>query len=254
MSLPNKVEDDESLAQARQLVVALEAGDDDRASYLLDELARRRDSGLFQELGKLTRELHDALNGFQLDSKISTLAEHEIPDAKERLNYVITMTEQAAHRTLNAVEESLPIAEELQKRAEELHDKWTRFRRKDMDVNEFRSLVPEIDSFLDLTSGHATKLNSSLSDVLMAQDFQDITGQIIRRVINLVKDVEDNLVGLIRISGQRMAPAEKVAAVKSGALSEELSRGIGPQVPGVDHADVVHGQDDVDDLLSSLGF
>lgn len=253
MSLPNKVADDESLAQARQLVMALEVGDNDQASFLLDELARRRDSGLFQELGKLTRELHDALNNFQLDAKISTLAEHEIPDAKERLNYVITMTEQAAHRTLNAVEESLPIAEELQRRAEELHDKWVRFRRKDMDVEEFRSLVPEIDSFLDLTSGHATKLNSSLSDVLMAQDFQDITGQIIRRVINLVKDVEDNLVGLIRISGQRMGPAEKIAA-KSGALSEELSRGIGPQVPGVDHADVVHGQDDVDDLLSSLGF
>ncbi len=253
MSLPNKVEDDESLAQARQLVVELEAGNSDQASFLLDELARRRDSGLFQELGKLTRELHDALNGFQLDSKISTLAEHEIPDAKERLNYVITMTEQAAHRTLNAVEESLPIAEELQTRADDLHDKWTRFRRKDMDVNEFRALVPEIDSFLDLTSGHAAKLNSSLSDVLMAQDFQDITGQIIRRVINLVKDVEDNLVGLIRISGQRMAPPEKTA-VKSGSLSEELSRGIGPQVPGVDHADVVNGQDDVDDLLSSLGF
>jgi len=253
MSLPNKVADDESLAQARQLVAELEAGNSDEASNLLDDLARRRDSGLFQELGKLTRELHDALNGFQLDSKISSLAEHDIPDAKERLNYVITMTEQAAHRTLNAVEESLPIAEELQKRAVELHDKWTRFRRKDMDVNEFRALVPEIDSFLDLTSGHATKLNSSLSDVLMAQDYQDITGQIIRRVINLVKDVEDNLVGLIRISGQRMAPAEKVAA-KSGALSEELSRGIGPQVPGVDHADVVNSQDDVDDLLSSLGF
>jgi len=253
MSLPNKVADDESLAQARQLVAELEAGNSDEASNLLDDLARRRDSGLFQELGKLTRELHDALNGFQLDSKISSLAEHDIPDAKERLNYVITMTEQAAHRTLNAVEESLPIAEELQKRAVELHDKWARFRRKDMDVNEFRALVPEIDSFLDLTSGHATKLNSSLSDVLMAQDYQDITGQIIRRVINLVKDVEDNLVGLIRISGQRMAPAEKVAA-KSGALSEELSRGIGPQVPGVDHADVVNSQDDVDDLLSSLGF
>ncbi|MBI5041593.1 MAG: protein phosphatase CheZ [Gammaproteobacteria bacterium] len=253
MSLPNKVADDESLAQARQLVVELEAGNSDQASFLVDELARRRDSGLFQELGKLTRELHDALNGFQLDSKISTLAEHEIPDAKERLNYVITMTEQAAHRTLNAVEESLPIAEELQKRADDLHDKWTRFRRKDMDVSEFRALVPEIDSFLDLTSGHAAKLNSSLSDVLMAQDFQDITGQIIRRVINLVKDVEDNLVGLIRISGQRMAPPEKTA-VKSSSLSEELSRGIGPQVPGVDHADVVNGQDDVDDLLSSLGF
>jgi chemotaxis protein CheZ len=253
MSLPNKVADDESLAQARQLVAELEAGNSDAASELLDDLARRRDSGLFQELGKLTRELHDTLNSFQLDSRIAALTEHDIPDAKERLNYVITMTEQAAHRTLTAVENSLPIAEELQRRADELQDKWRRFRRKDMDVAEFRALVPEIDSFLDLTSGHATKLNTSLSDVLMAQDFQDITGQIIRRVINLVKDVEDNLVSLIRISGQRMAPAEKTSAKQTSA-KEDLSRGIGPQVPGVDQGDVVHGQDDVDDLLSSLGF
>jgi chemotaxis protein CheZ len=253
MSLPNEVEDDDSLAQARQLVRELEDGNSDAASQLLDDLARQRDSGLFREIGKLTRELHDALNGFQLDSKISSLAEHDIPDAKERLSYVITMTEQAAHRTLTAVEESLPIASELQNCARDLSEKWTRFRRKDMDVNEFRELVPEIDGFLELTCGHASKLNSSLSDVMMAQDFQDITGQIIRRVINLVKDVEDNLVGLIRISGQRMTPAEK-SATKSGSLSDELSRGIGPQVPGLDHADVVHSQDDVDDLLSSLGF
>ena len=251
MSLPTHVMDDESLAQARQLVVELESGNSDEASQLLDDLARRRDSGLFQELGKLTRELHNTLNSFHLDSKIASLTEKDIPDAKERLNYVITMTEQAAHRTLTAVEESLPIAEELQSRAEELQDKWRRFRQKDMNVNEFRALVPEIDSFLDLTSGHATKLNASLSDVLMAQDFQDITGQIIRRVINLVKDVEDNLVGLIRISGQRMAPDK---AVKTTAYKEDLSRGVGPQVPGLDTADVVKNQDDVDDLLSSLGF
>ena len=247
MSLPVKVAGEESLVQARQLVAELEAGNVDAASALLDDLARQRDTGLFQELGKLTRELHDTINSFHLDSRISTLTEHDIPDAKERLNYVITMTEQAAHRTLTAVEDSLPIAEELQRRAVELQDKWQRFRRKDMDVTEFRALVPEIDSFLELTNGHAGKLNASLSDVLMAQDFQDITGQIIRRVINLVKDVEDNLVSLIRISGQRMAPAEK-------STKEDLSRGIGPQVPGLDDADVVQGQDDVDDLLSSLGF
>ncbi|MDX5411294.1 MAG: protein phosphatase CheZ [Thauera sp.] len=253
MTLPNKVADDESLAQARQLVAELEAGNSEAASELLDDLARRRDTGLFQELGKLTRELHDTLNSFQLDSRITALTEQDIPDAKERLSYVITMTEQAAHRTLNAVEESLPIAEELQRRANELHDKWRRFRRKDMDVTEFRALVPEIDSFLDLTSGHATKLNTSLSDVLMAQDFQDITGQIIRRVINLVKDVEDNLVSLIRISGQRMAPADKASAKPAGG-HDDTARGFGPQVPGVDHGDTVKGQDDVDDLLSSLGF
>lgn len=252
MNAPNTVVDDGSLAQARRLVEELERGNDAEASRLLDDLARRRDTGLFQELGKLTRELHDALSSFQLDSRIAALAEHEIPDAKERLNYVITMTEQAANSTLNAVEESLPMAEELQTRADALHAKWLRFRRKDMDVAEFRALVPEIDSFLDLTSGHAGKLNSNLSEVLMAQGFQDLTGQIIRRVINLVKDVEENLVGLIRISGGRLAQPETAAASRAG--KDDLARGVGPQVPGVDTQDVLSSQDDVDDLLSSLGF
>lgn len=255
MDLAKKVVDDESLACARQLVSELEAGHDEAVAKLLDDLARKRDTGLFQELGKLTRELHDALSSFQLDSQIASLTENDIPDAKERLNYVITMTEQAAHRTLSAVEESLPIAEELQNRAVDLQNKWTRFRRRDMQAEEFRALVPEIDSFLDLTSGHATKLNSNLSDVLMAQDFQDLTGQIIRRVINLVKDVEDNLVGLIRISGQRMGNKAAPSTKGGEASKEDLARGIGPQVPGVDTGgEVMSSQDDVDDLLSSLGF
>lgn len=255
MSLPKKIADDGSLQLARELVEQLEAGDEEMVTKLLDDLARKRETGLFQEIGKLTRELHDALNSFHLDSRIASLTEHDIPDAKERLSYVITMTEQAAHRTLNAVEASLPIAEELQTRSHELRDKWARFRRKDMQASEFRALVPEIDSFLDLTSGHAEKLNSSLSDVLMAQDFQDLTGQIIRRVINLVKDVEENLVQMVRISGQRMRPVEGGSAGSDKAGKEDLSRGIGPQVPGVDKGeDVVTGQDDVDDLLSSLGF
>ncbi len=252
MSVPNTVVDDGSLAQARRLVEELERGNDAEASRLLDDLARKRDTGLFQELGKLTRELHDALSSFQLDSRITTLAEHEIPDAKERLNYVITMTEQAANSTLNAVEASLPMAGELQARAEALHAKWLRFRHKNMDVAEFRALVPEIDSFLDLTSGHAGKLNSNLSEVLMAQGFQDLTGQIIRRVINLVKDVEENLVGLIRISGERLAPPETGATPR--ADTDDLARGVGPRVPGLDTQDVLSSQDDVDDLLSSLGF
>lgn len=253
MNTVNTVADDGSLAQARRLVEELERGNEAEASRLLDDLARKRETGLFQELGKLTRELHDALAGFQLDSHITALAEHEIPDAKERLNYVVTMTEQAAHNTLNAVEESLPIAEELQRRADALHTKWLRFRHKDMDAAEFRALVPEIDSFLDLTSGHAGKLNGNLTEVLMAQGFQDLTGQIIRRVINLVKDVEENLVGLIRISGQRLAQPEVVAAPPRTG-TDESTRGVGPQIPGLDTQDVLNNQDDVDDLLSSLGF
>ncbi len=244
-----KVVDDEALTTARQLVAEMEAGNEAAVNELLDDLARQRETGLFQELGKLTRELHEALNNFQIDSRLASLTESEIPDAKERLNHVIDMTEEAANKTLTAVEDSLPIAEELQQGARALHDKWQRFRRKDMVADEFRALIPEIDKFLDMTSGHADKLAANLSEVLMAQGFQDLTGQIIRRVITLVQELEDNLVELIRISGQKIVNNKVVDKEDKG------SQGFGPQVPGVDSGDeVVNGQDDVDELLSSLGF
>lgn len=244
---------EETLAQARLLVQQIEAGNEAEATQTLEDLAKMREAALFQELGKLTRELHDTLNNFRLDSRISDLAEQDIPDAKERLNYVISMTEQAANKTLNAVEESLPVSEGLQKRSVELHEQWERFRKRDMSADEFRDLSRDLDEFFPQVRTSTQTLQSNLSDVLMAQDFQDLTGQIIRRVINLVQDVEQSLVDLIRISGRAMMPA----AAKKADTEPKNIKAEGPMVPGVDDSDaqsVLQGQDDVDELLSSLGF
>ncbi|WJW74557.1 protein phosphatase CheZ [Thiohalobacter sp. IOR34] len=249
MSEPATMLDDTALATARELVTEMESGNETRVAQLLDELSRQREQGLFRELGKLTRELHEALSNFHIDARLASLTESDIPDAKARLNHVISMTEEAANKTLSAVEDSLPIAEELQQGARELHDKWQRFRRRDMIAEEFRSLIPEIDRFLDMTSSHADALSTNLSAVLMAQGFQDLTGQIIRQVITLVQEVEEKLVGLIRISGQQVN--------KDGTgleQKDEASRGFGPQVPGLEQGEVMNDQDDVDELLSSLGF
>lgn len=238
---------------ARQLVSQLEAGNAPDAEKLIEELGRVREQTLFQELGKMTRQLHDALNGFAVDSRMHSLAESEIPDAKARLNHVIEMTEKSANRTLNAVEGTLPIAESLQDEANSLHEKWGRFRNKDMNVEEFRDMSKEIDGFLAVTKENADRIHSNLSEVMMAQDFQDLTGQIIRRVISLVQEVEENLVELIRLSGGVDAQAggdQQVGSAKDGIM-----RGVGPQVPGVESGgESVSGQDEVDDLLSSLGF
>ena len=96
----------ELLEKAKLLVNFLECGDQDAADKMLEELADFSESTLFREVGRLTRELHEAINGFLLDAKIADLAQREIPDASERLTYVITMTENSANTTLNAVEES----------------------------------------------------------------------------------------------------------------------------------------------------
>lgn len=238
---------------ARRAVEMLEQRDDEGFAGLLDELARTRETDLFVELGRMTRSLHSTLNSFRLDSRITALAEDEIPDAKERLNYVITMTEQAANRTMDAIEETLPLAEKLGERAESYRAAWQRFRGREMQVDEFRELSRELDSFFDTSMKDVETIRGNLSDVLMAQGFQDLTGQIIRRVINMVHEVEENLVELIRIAGKRLAPEAMGAADKADQELEDNRRGVGPAVPGVDSG-TVSSQDEVDDLLSSLGF
>ncbi len=241
---------------ARQLVEQLEAGDRAGADEVIRQLRLPYERELFDELGKLTRELHETLNSFRGDSRLLELTRDEIPDAKERLNYVVSMTEQAAHRTLNALDESMPIAESLHSRSLQLTEQWGRFRSRELSVDEFRELAREMDDFL-AASGHETeRLKSLMSEILMAQDYQDLTGQIIRRVIRLVQEVEENLVGLIRLSSARMEPSK---AVKPVAAEEPLApdtKGHGPIVPNTQDsvADIVSGQDDVDALLSSLGF
>ena len=241
------------LERSRQLAVHIEAGDDEAANRLIEEMGRMHESLLFAELGKLTRDLHEALNAFRLDFRLSEITKNEIPDAKERLNYVVAMTEQSAHRTLNAVEESLPMAESISSQARDLSKAWQRFRHREMSTQEFRVLAQDVEAFLERTGGDGESIRRNLSDVLMAQDFQDLTGQVIRRVIHLVQDVEENLVGLIRISGERLAvPEPKRKESKGGGDG----KGSGPAVPNTSDgsSEVISGQDGVDDLLSSLGF
>ncbi len=237
---------DENIARVKDLLATLEKGDEGGANEIIDELANIRELDIYKEMGKMTRELHDAITAFGMDEQINVLAKNEIPDARQRLHHVIDMTDQAAHRTLTAVEESLPICEELESRSNSLHDDWNRFKKRDMDINEFKALAKKLDSFFDVNTRDAGKLRESLTNVLMAQDYQDLTSQIIKKVIKLVEDVESNLVAIIKITG---SVDDKSKPKKA---DEKLA---GPVVPGVnDGADVIDGQDDVDDLLSSLGF
>jgi len=239
------VDREQQLAMARDLVAQLEAENDEQANLILHQMVDIKDSELFIEIGRLTRNLHEAINGFLLDTRIAELAEREIPDASERLNYVITMTEQSANTSLDAVEMSLPLADELGSKAQELSSEWQRFQARDLSIEQFRQLSRNLDDFLRLTEGYAKQLHSCLSDILLAQDFQDLTSQIIRQVISLIHDVETNLVHLVRISGGARITE------KQESNKEKLE---GPVIPTIDQGNVVSSQDDVDDLLSSLGF
>lgn len=239
----------DKLALAKSLVTHLESGNDQDAVSVIAELAGFRDSLLFQEVGRLTRELHDSINGFMMDARLVDIAHNDMPNAAERLRYVIATTEQAANTTLGAVEESLPLADSLRSDARHLADQWNKFNSRQLTVSDFRELSGELSDFLKVTQANTEELHNKLSEVLLAQGYQDITGQIIRRVIDLVNDVEGKLVELIRLSGNRA----KATPADDGAQGRDISAQ-GPAVPGVDKGDLVNGQDDVDELLSSLGF
>lgn len=238
--------------QVRELARFVEEGNETEADRLLDQIAKLRETSLFQELGKLTRQFHESLNNFRLDSRIAQYAEKDFPDARERLRYVVTMTAQAADRSLTAAENSTPLCEKIASHSAELKEKWGRFTRREMSADEFRALSNELGHFFDELSDDSTVLKSNLNEVVMAQDFQDLTGQIIERVIKLVDEMEDSLVELVRISGQSLVAKE---ALRGRESEEDKIKATGPSVPGVDDTEnLVSGQDEVDDLLSSLGF
>lgn len=243
-----------TLEQARELVQLLEMEQQDAANELVQGLVVPGSSELFAEVGKLTRQLHDSLKGFQVDPAIDNLLIEDIPDAKRRLNHVIDMTEQAANKTMDAVESCLPIADKLNSGISQILPSWQRLMSRDMKVGEFKELCHSLNGFLNQASLDATALQGSLTEVLMAQDYQDLTGQILRRVIELVREVEDSLIGLLTAFGHSNLPAvdkPSVVAVKKPKAGHEAE---GPIIDAQLRDDVVQGQDDVDDLLSSLGF
>lgn len=235
------------LDAAHALINALEANDDTEANKQLTLLTQSHENELFQEVGKLTRELHEALNNFNIDSRLVDMAQNDMPNTRDRLNYVITTTEDAAHKTLGYIDNTLPLAQELRETAEKIDESWQRFRNKEMSADEFRILVKEIEAYLPTVKQHADQVHANLSEMTLAQGFQDITGQVIRQVIALVEEVESNLVQLVKVAGKQQTTETKKE--KTDPIKAE-----GPQINAQDNPNVVNNQDDVDDLLSSLGF
>jgi chemotaxis protein CheZ len=236
-----------SLDQAQQLVKLLEAGDQESADNVIRELATPLQRELFEEVGKLTRQLHSALMDFQVDNRLVELAKTEIPDAKERLNYVIDMTEQAANKTMDAVEECIPLADSIIINIHSVSPMWEKLMRRDITLGDFKGLCHDVQSFMSHSQHDSNRLRELLNEILMAQDFQDLTGQMIRRVIDLVREVEHNLVSMLTVFGDNAI--ESFPVVKDNKIEAE-----GPIMNAELREDVVTGQDEVDDLLSSLGF
>jgi chemotaxis protein CheZ len=230
------------------LAGALAAGDEPRFFDELDALVERRERGLFGELRKLTSDLQSALVRFSIDSRLVDLAEKEVPDARLRLDHVLKLTDEAAHRTMDLVDQSGPLADRTAKGADEILEMWKRFRARNIAVDEFRTMVTRMDGFLTAASKDMGTVRGNLAEVLLTQGYQDLSGQIIRGVMKLVSELEMALVELVRLSKSGTRGSKEAAPI------EPASRGFGPAIPGVDHGPAVSGQQDVDALLSGLGM
>ncbi|MFT4938283.1 MAG: chemotaxis protein CheZ [Paraglaciecola sp.] len=239
-----------SLEDAKLLVTLLENGDHEVARELLDTMSSQDSIHLFAEVGKLTRQLHDSLNNFQFDERIINMASEDIPDAQTRLMYVIEATEEAANKTMDLVDSCMPIAQNLHSGIDSILPDWKKLMTRQLELGGFNKLCHKMDSFLHESVTESAKLNELLTEVLMAQGYQDLTGQVIRRVIDLVKEVEDNLIYMLTMFGGM----EVNESAKKKDSEADTIKAEGPILNAAEREDVASDQDDVDDLLSSLGF
>jgi chemotaxis protein CheZ len=238
-----EVSREQLLKQARELVDHLENDRQDEAGFVIEMFALQRETALFNEVGRFTRELHNALQQFSVDTRLVQITEQEIPDAKQRLQHVIDTTEQAAHRTLTAIEECGPVADSMSEGIARMRGLVGNAEQGDWQQ--------ELSGLLESNETQLQDIKARLSEILMTQEFQDVTGQVLQQVIELVTRLENNLVQMLAVAGERILQQdgdEQRAAKKGGAEAA------GPAVPGVDKDDRVSSQDEVDDLLSSLGF
>ena len=220
------------------------AAENETAFYAeLDGLLQRRERMMFVDLRKLTSDLQSALQRFRMDSRLADLAEKDVPDARLRLDHVLRLTDEAAHRTLDLVERSGPLAERASRSAADLAEPWRQFRDRKIAIEDFHRMVRDMGSFLQSTHDDMGKVRENLSEVLLAQGYQDLTGQIIRGVMKLVTELEIALVDLVRLLRSR----------GSRLVSDETRCGFGPPIPGINSGPSVSGQQDVDALLSGLG-
>jgi chemotaxis protein CheZ len=200
-------------------------------------------SDIHHSLGVLTRQLHDSMRGLGLTDKLKELA-GELPDAKSRLSYIARLTGDAADKVLNRVD--------LAKAQQDYIAAETR-RIGALIVKDPVAAVAKGDvmNFISDVEASTKEVDGHLTEIMMAQDFHDLTGQVIAKVVTLAANIEEQLIQLLL----QTAPTETVAKPVAPEPVIEYKPSLnGPAVDAATNPDVVKGQSEVDDLLASLGF
>ena len=198
---------------------------------------------VFNRIGNMMRQLHDTLRELGYD-KLLEKTVTAIPDAKDRLAYVANLTEQAACRVLNATDIAMPLQTDMQTTAGNLGERWDRLFSNQLSVEDFKKLASETRSFLkDQVPQKTEATNAQLMEIMMAQDFQDLTGQVIKKIVTLTQELENGLMQAL----VEVIPDQR----RNESVNSLLN---GPVISAEGRSDVVVSQQQVDDLLDSLGF
>jgi chemotaxis protein CheZ len=198
---------------------------------------------VFNRLGHLARQLHDSLRGLGADKLLEDAAHKAIPDARQRLTYLAQMTEQAASKVLNAADIAKPVQDELMTRSEAMSKRWDKMFANQLSVDEFKLLAADTRTYFAEAPPKLKITNDQLMEIMLAQDFQDLTGQVIKKIVDVVQNMETQLLSLLI----EAMPEQRKAEAPEGLLN-------GPVINADGRSDVVTNQSQVDDLLESLGF
>src|SRR5574343_523981 len=198
---------------------------------------------VFNRIGHMARALHDTLGQLGYD-KLLEKTVSALPDAKDRLAYVANLTEQAACRVLNATDVAVPLVDDIENGAMALGKRWDRVFANELSVGEFKALAEETRAFLNKQLPQKTQgTHAQLTEIMMAQDFQDLTGQVIKKIVALAQDLESGLMNVLIDVLPETKRTEEVASLMNG-----------PVINAEGRTDVVVNQEQVDGLLDSLGF
>ncbi len=204
-----------------------------------EEQEDQTDKPMYERLGGIVRLLHDSMRELGYDRSLSDVA-LQIGDAQGRLEHVATLTEQAANKVLNTIDAGMPAQDALGSKAKDIDDRWARLFSGQMNIDQFKLLATDSKNFSAAVITATEVEKARMLEIMMAQDFQDITGQLIKKIVAITAVAERELAQLLRDN----APPEVKAAIEK---PPELLNG--PSAPGSAMV-----QNDVDDLLDSLGF
>jgi chemotaxis protein CheZ len=205
----------------------------------LDRLAPQMAAGaspeVFHQLGLITRQLHDTLTQLGVMPKLQQAADG-LPDARSRLNYIARKTGDAANKVLNSVDQAKAEHQRISSETRRIAASIVADPVKAVASGAVMNFVSDVESSTE-------RIDLHLTDIMMAQDFHDLTGQVVAKVVSLASELEDSLVKLL----VQAAPPEAAHKVEAAVLQ-------GPVVNYEGRTDVVANQGEVDDLLASLGF